>query len=96
MYNLIYLEGDDIVNENDWCRPMHIVYQAGGYSENSEYSGWPLNNLKWARVNETVGKCWFNRSVYDFQKILARNYEFIRGEIPEKNKWKKEKDYLVL
>lgn len=69
---------------------LPVTYQSEGFSENSEYSDGPLNNFKWARVSETIGECWYGRSVYNLQKILARRYEFVRGEVPEEHQWNRQ------
>jgi len=91
MLNISIIEDDEIVNQDDWCRPLQISYQPDGYRENSCYGGCPENNLKWARVHETIGKCWFDRSVsFLNDNVLYRKYEFVRGEIPLTHRWIKE------
>jgi hypothetical protein len=85
--NIFLLEDDDVPLETDWMRPLWLSYQPDGFSENSECGGGPLNNFKWARVSETIGECWYGRTVYNLQKILAKRYEFVRGEVPDEHQW---------
>ena len=60
MINLQLLEAGDIVEPEDWCRPLSIVSMSGGHSDEysckSQYTGAPENNVKWVRVKYILGK----------------------------------------
>jgi hypothetical protein len=78
------LELDDCVKPNDWCRPLRLESMSGGlsdsYSFKSMYTGKPENNVKWLRVKEIFGPCWFGKQSKELMKYLP--YEFVRGEPP--------------
>ena len=88
MITIQILEDNDIVNADDWCRPLEIESMSGGMSDHfsfrSVYSGTPCNNAKWVRVRDVFGKCWFGSKVGEFWK-KGFEYEFIRGKIPEEH-----------
>ena len=78
------LEPDDCVKPSDWCRPLSLHTMSGGHSDyysfESMYSGLPENNVKWVRVDDIFGTCWFNKPAKELQ--TNQKYEFVRGEIP--------------
>jgi len=88
------LEYDDLVDPEDWCRPLSIVSMSGGHSDyysfSNTYSGAPENNVKWVKVKFILGKPWHGKSVREYnttmKDFLGSGYEFIRGEIPNSHK----------
>lgn len=94
------LELDDLIDPEDWCRPLQIVSMSGGYSDyysfQSQYSGAPENNVKWVKVKFILGKPWHGKSVREYNKAMREfgTYEFVRGEIPQAHKLSL-KDYNV-
>jgi hypothetical protein len=84
------LEADDIVEPEDWCRPLSIVSMSGGqsdyYSFENQYTGAPENNVKWVKVKYILGKPWHGQTVKEIDKGLGKylKYEFIRGDIPRR------------
>lgn len=83
MKTLQMLEPDDRVKPSDWCRPLSLNTMSGYsdfYSFENLYSGLPENNVKWVRVDDIFGPCWFNKPAKELQ--TNQKYEFIRGEIP--------------
>jgi hypothetical protein len=77
------LELDDCVKPTDWCRPLSLQTMSGYsdyYSFESAYSGLPENNVKWIRVEDIFGPCWFNKPAKELQ--THQKYEFVRGDIP--------------
>lgn len=100
MLTIQMLEKDDIIEPNDWCRPLSLISMSGGigdgYSFKSQYSGAPENNAKWVKVKYILGKPWHGKTVGEVDKGLGKfvKYEFIRGSIP-KDKELNLKDYNV-
>lgn len=92
MITLQLLEADDIVDPEDWCRPLSIVSMSGGYSDNysfkSQWSGAPENNVKWVKVKYILGKLWHGKTVREIDNGLAPwiKYEYVRGDIPQRSK----------
>lgn len=90
MITVQMLEKDDIVEPEDWCRPLSIVSMSGGYSDHysfqSQYTGAPENNVKWVKVKYILGKVWHGKTVGEIDSGLGRfvKYEFIRGDIPSR------------
>lgn len=88
MITVQILEPDDLIDGNDWCRPLQIISMGGGasdyYSFKSCYSGTPENNAEWVQVKHVIGSCWFGRPVRAFNDGL--NYEFVRGDVPRKHR----------
>lgn len=84
------LESTDIIDGEDWCRPLEIVSMSGGmsdyYSFRSEYSGTPENNAKWVKVKHVFGKCWFGEQVGVLIERMKKEYEFVRGEPPKSHR----------
>ena len=92
MITLQLLEPDDIVEPEDWCRPLSITSMSGGHSDyysfKSQYSGAPENNVKWVKVKYILGKPWHGKTVGDIDFGLGKfvKYEFVRGDIPQRSK----------
>jgi hypothetical protein len=84
------LEADDIVEPEDWCRPLSIVSMSGGHSDyysfENQYTGAPENNVKWVKVKYILGKGWHGQTVKEIDKGLGKylKYEYIRGDIPRR------------
>ena len=90
MINVQMLEKMDIVEPEDWCRPLTIASMSGGHSDyysfRSQYTGAPENNVKWVKVKYILGKPWHGKAVADIDAGLGQfvKYEFIRGDIPRR------------
>ena len=90
MINLQLLEADDIVEPEDWCRPLSIISMSGGqsdyYSFQSAYTGAPENNVKWVKVKYILGKPWHGKTVGAIDNGLGKyvKYEFVRGDMPHR------------
>lgn len=86
MKSVFVLEAHDVIDKNDWCRPLEITSMDGGRSDyfsfKNQYSGTPQNNVKWVRVKDQFGSIWFGKTVLEFTK-MGLLYEFIRGDIPK-------------
>jgi hypothetical protein len=85
MRPVLLLEKDDIVDGDDWCRPLSIVSMSGGHSDSYSfkcmYTGQPENNTKWVKVRYIFGACWNGMSVSKYNSN-GRKFEFMRGDIP--------------
>lgn len=92
MITLQLLEKDDIVEPEDWCRPLSLTSMSGGHSDyysfQSQYTGAPENNVKWVKVKYVLGKPWHGKTVADIDFGLGQliKYEFVRGDIPQRSK----------
>jgi hypothetical protein len=92
MINLQLLEADDIVEPDDWCRPLSIVSMSGGHSDyysfTNQYTGAPENNVKWVKVKYILGKPWHNKTVKEIDAGLGKfiKYEYVRGDIPMRSR----------
>jgi hypothetical protein len=92
MIALQLLEKDDIVEPEDWCRPLSIVSMNGGHSDyysfRCAYSGAPENNVKWVKVKYILGKPWHGKTVGQIDRGLGEfiKYEYVRGNIPTRSK----------
>jgi hypothetical protein len=88
MRTISILEDDDVIDPDDWCRPLQIVSMNGGHSDGysfkSCYSGTPENNTKWVKVKHVIGSCWFGKKVKTINKGLK--YEFVSGDIPKSHR----------
>lgn len=92
MITINILEPTDILEPNDWCRPLQIVSMSGGHSDyysfQSAYTGAPENNAKWVRAKCVIGKGWFGKPVGDYltgMKKFGLSWEFARGPIPARH-----------
>lgn len=85
------LEANDIVEPEDWCRPLSIVSMSGGHSDyysfSSQYTGAPENNVKWVKVKYILGKPWHGKTVGAIDNGLGRwiKYEYVRGDVPKRS-----------
>jgi len=92
MINLQLLEAEDIVEPDDWCRPLSIVSMSGGHSDyysfKSQYTGAPENNVKWVKVKYILGKLWHGKTVKEIDAGLGKfiKYEYVRGDIPMRSR----------
>jgi hypothetical protein len=92
MISLQLLEKDDIVEPEDWCRPLSIVSMSGGHSDyysfKSAYGGAPENNVKWVKVKYILGETWHGKTVKQIDAGLGRfvKYEYVRGDIPTRSR----------
>ena len=84
------LEADDIVDPEDWCRPLSITSMNGGHSDyysfKSQYTGSPENNVKWVKVKYILGEIWHGKTVSEIDNGLGRwvKYEYVRGDVPKR------------
>ena len=91
MITLQLLELDDIVEPEDWCRPLSIVSMSGGHSDyysfQSAYTGAPENNVKWVKVKYILGKPWHGKTVKEIDNGLGKfvKYEYVRGDVPKRS-----------
>lgn len=86
MRTLLFLEDHDRVQPDDWCRPLKLTpmsAQSDYYSDRSNYSGTPMNNMKWVQVKHVFGPVWYNKPVAVLCKL--ERYEFVRGEVPQEH-----------
>jgi hypothetical protein len=92
MISIQLLDDNDIVEPEDWCRPLSIVSMNGGHSDyysfKSQYTGAPENNVKWVKVKYILGKCWHGKTVSEIDAELGKfiKYEYVRGDIPARSK----------
>ncbi len=90
MITVQMLEADDIVEPEDWCRPLSITSMSGGHSDyysfKSQYTGAPENNVKWVKVKYILGNPWHSKTVAEIDTGLGKfvKYEFVRGDIPQR------------
>ena len=89
MKQVFILEDDDILEPNDWCRPLNITSMSGGmsdsYSFRNMYAGTPENNVEWVRVKCVLGECWIGQPLKEYNKATKKyggRMEFVRGDIP--------------
>ena len=81
------LELDDLIDPEDWCRPLQLITMNGGHSDyysfESCYTGAPENNVKWVKVKYILGGVWLTKTVAEIDRELGKfvKYEFIRGDI---------------
>jgi len=92
MINIQLLEQDDIVEPEDWCRPLSTTSMSGGHSDyysfQSQYTGAPENNVKWVKVKYILGRGWHGKTVAEIDAKLGKfvKYEYVRGNIPTRSK----------
>ena len=91
MITVQILEPNDILQGDDWCRPVYLTENLVEKIEvKCTYSGTAINNLKWVRVKAVIGKVWLGRPLLHFSTAYSKvtpnehkvHYEFIRGTIP--------------
>ena len=92
MITLQLLEANDIVDPEDWCRPLSLMSMNGGHSDyysfESCYTGAPENNVKWVKVKYILGKGWHGKTVKEIDAGLGKfiKYEYVRGDIPTRSR----------
>lgn len=81
-----FLQNDDVIAPDDWCRPLQLVTMSGGMSDSmsfkSMYSGTPENNVRWARVKDVLGPRWKGCTKKEVNSSGFTTYEFVRGNVP--------------
>ena len=96
MITVQILEETDTIHPDDWCRPLALISMSGGHSDSysfeSCYSGAPENNVKWVRVKEILGECWYGKKVESLHKRLQLKYEFCRGDLPKQHTMKSKRE----
>lgn len=90
MITVQLLESDDVVEPEDWCRPLSLTQMgySDSYSFRSQYTGAPENNVKWVKVKYILGHGWHGKTVAEIDKELGKfvKYEYVRGDIPQRSK----------
>lgn len=86
MININILEKDDVLEADDWCRPLQLAAMSGGHSDDysfkSMYTGRPENNVKWCKVKH-IFPAWVGKTVKQtLSRPIIGQYEFVRGKIP--------------
>jgi hypothetical protein len=100
MKNIFILEPEDIINPEDWVRPLYFPQSTYGdqifINSINEYSGTPEGNIKWIKVKDFMGDFWYGKTIKEFHdgyskayniELRFSKYEFIRGEIPDDHIW---------
>lgn len=86
MITVQFLEDDDIIQPDDWCRPLMLMTMSGGHSDHmsykSMYSGTPENNVRWVQVCDVLGPVWKGKRVHDYHAVAHIQLEFVRGNVP--------------
>jgi hypothetical protein len=85
MINVQILENNDILQEDDWCRPLNITSMSGGMSDDYTFEsfGRPINNAKWCAVAVSF-PYWIGKCINDMPQSI-RYHEFIRGIVPKQH-----------
>lgn len=92
------LESDDVIDAEDWCRPLVIEYNY--CCEVPTECRWlnetvtPVNNMKWVKVKYILSDNWYNKTVAEVNELRIC-YEFARGEVPIENQLDLT-DYIVV
>jgi len=98
MFSVSVIEPSDLVLPMDWCRPLSLVSMSGGmsdsYSFESMYTGGPENNVKWVRIKDVFGECWFGKPLSDLNTHIS--YEVVRGSMPESHRLKHKDLYEII
>jgi uncharacterized protein (DUF3820 family) len=93
MKTIQYLEGRDVIQRGDYCRPLSLVYegQSDYLQTTNPYGGGPMNNTKWLQVERAGMDAWIGKEVGAFNRAMGglgkphqgtTLYEFVRGELP--------------
>lgn len=81
-----FLQNDDVIDPEDWCRPLQLVTMSGGMSDSmsfkSMYSGTPENNVRWVKVKDVIGPRWKGCTKKEVNSSGFTAYEFVRGDVP--------------
>ena len=82
MITISILEDEDLIQENDLCRPLDesTSYDIIPVNSLSCRSGSPVNNLKYVYVEEIIPH-WIGNSVGELNTSCIK-YEIIRGKVP--------------
>lgn len=89
------LEDNDVIEINDYVRPLSFSGTPNSYSQ---YTGRPDNNTRWVKVLEVFGEWVIGITIGELYKSsedayhtenAIKRYEFIRGHIPETHMWNK-------
>lgn len=92
------LENNDIIEKDDWCRPIDAC---GEVNSTNCYSGRPINNTRWVKVQDIFGDWVIGMTVSEYMNRRSKNtglkinpdrYEFVRGILPKKHIYKKENE----
>jgi hypothetical protein len=90
MHRITILDVGDVINPNDWMRPLYrsADYDAlsDSWHETSTYGGGPLDHLKWAPVWLKLGSVWWGSTYEEYINFNTEGsmmYEFVRGAIPK-------------
>lgn len=76
--HVILLNDDDVIQPDDYVRDM----LGDPYGDRHA-------TLKWIKVKDALGECWFGKTVEEFNARLGEGKwpalrEFARGEMPER------------
>lgn len=86
MITVQFLQNDDVIDPEDWCRPLQLVTMSGGMSDSmshkSMYSGTPENNVRWVKVKDVIGPRWKGCTKKEVNSSGFTPYEFVRGDVP--------------
>jgi hypothetical protein len=100
MISLQLLEEDDIIQANDWCRPMSIQ-PVDPWSDTivftNTYGGNTVNNVKWLTATQCC-PFWIGKKLKDFNDGMESTgtwYEFVRGNIPNNHQYGKTRSELL-
>lgn len=87
MKSILFLEKDDIIHPDDYCRPLIRSADYSSYSdawiEINEYGGSPLDTLKWMPLWLKFGECWWGKTYQEITDQSNIFYEYVRGELPK-------------
>lgn len=85
MIQISLLEEDDVIKPTDFCRPLSLQYSEFGDSIHTKatYSGTPINNMKWCRVQFILGPCWHGKKIKEYHSKGLDKLEFVRGCLPD-------------
>ncbi len=86
MIGIYLLEDDDVIQADDWIRPLNLMYngQSGELHTTSIYGGTPINRLGWIPVKYYC-PAFINQTVADYRRVMKEfhRYELARGPIPK-------------
>ena len=86
---MIEIIEDGIIEEGLYCRPLQLEYegQSDYLRSHSEFSGAPMNNLKWLPVEYMLGSPWKGKTIKEYEEQAPWDttglYEWAVGNIPE-------------
>lgn len=95
---VIILGLDELIQPDDWIRPLFLTRDDDGVSHDyTIWGGRPLNNMKWCQVKDVLGKVWWGTRIGDYYQkhpnaeqgwLIVEHYEFLRGTPPESHQLK--------